>query len=474
MAGSLPTPKSLEIEVARTDPSLIENPQYLWVDSEQARLPSQLKHLSLIDVGTMDPIFRHLPADLDSLSIIDTRSRKYGTNFEVPGYDDDYRTWLTHTEIASIVAGNSQSFAGLTYLRTTISTGRQSSHWYYTGEGDRRFYYAEIPLDVLRILAASCPLLGRLDLHFQRQRFLLPSPEDFAEALSPIRHTLATFCNTEDGDGEVTWSDLGDAIQAARRTLKTVQRISCKLSLSRRRALAKGSLFYANFGHATIFLYKRRGPASTKHNVDGARRLLDNDGVKLENKYLSCYFKVHGELGAGFEVRDAENRVKRSYTVSHGVHGGGHLFTDSPSILLIESNPFDKAPRNLLQEGSTKTRMKCEHWQMIVEDQPQILEKIWVQLGKDVEPINAHFSVPGFLTLATKQLALERHDWLLDIFKTALNNEVWKATKDAARYNAIKRVDAAKKRKVDAGPEYAIVDRNKKRRGGERGPQMDS
>jgi hypothetical protein len=76
--------------------------------------------------------------------------------------------------------------------------------------------------------------------------------------------------------------------------------------------------------------------------------------------------------------------------------------------------------------------------------------------------------------LATKQLALERHDWLLDIFKTALNNEVWKATKDAARYNAIKRVDAAKKRKVDAGPEYAIVDRNKKRRGGERGPQMDS
>ncbi|KAJ7924781.1 hypothetical protein B0H13DRAFT_1863646 [Mycena leptocephala] len=127
--GLFPYLESLEIEVVRTDPSLIENPQYLWVDSEEARFPSQLKHLSLIDVGTMDPIFRHLPADLDSLSIIDTRSRKYGTNFEVPGYDDDYRTWLTNTEIASTIAGNPQSFAGLTYLRMSISTGRQSSHW---------------------------------------------------------------------------------------------------------------------------------------------------------------------------------------------------------------------------------------------------------------------------------------------------------------------------------------------------------
>ncbi|KAJ6618567.1 hypothetical protein B0H10DRAFT_1947418 [Mycena sp. CBHHK59/15] len=108
----------------------------------------------------MDPIFRHLPADLDSLSIIDTRSRKYGTNFEVPGYDDDYRTCLTHTEIAATIAGNPQSFAGLTYIRMSISTGRQSSHWYYTGEGDGRFYYAEIPLDVLRILAGAAPCLA--------------------------------------------------------------------------------------------------------------------------------------------------------------------------------------------------------------------------------------------------------------------------------------------------------------------------
>ncbi|KAJ7250943.1 hypothetical protein C8J57DRAFT_1238811 [Mycena rebaudengoi] len=183
--GLFPHLESLEIEVVRTDPSLIENPQYLWVDSEEARFPSQLKHLSLIDVGTMDPIFRHLPADLDSLSIIDTRSRKYGTNFEVPGYDDDYRTWLTHTEIDLPLLGIPSLF---------ISTGRQSSHWYYTGEGNGRFYYAEIPLDVLRILAASCPLLGRLDLHFQRQRFLLPSPADFAAVLSPIRRTLATLC----------------------------------------------------------------------------------------------------------------------------------------------------------------------------------------------------------------------------------------------------------------------------------------
>ncbi|KAJ7875082.1 hypothetical protein B0H13DRAFT_2348283 [Mycena leptocephala] len=121
--GLSPHLESLEIEVVRTDPSLIENPQYLWVDSEEARFSSQLKHLSLIDVGTMDPIFRHLPADLDSLSIIDTRSRKYGTNFEVPGYDDDYRTWLTHTEIAATIAGNPQSFAGLTYISMSISTG---------------------------------------------------------------------------------------------------------------------------------------------------------------------------------------------------------------------------------------------------------------------------------------------------------------------------------------------------------------
>ncbi|KAJ7903694.1 hypothetical protein B0H14DRAFT_3421873 [Mycena olivaceomarginata] len=55
--------------------------------------------------------------------------------------------------------------------------------------------------------------------------------------------------------------------------------------------------------------------------------------------------------------------------------------------------------------------------------------------------------------LAVKQLALEKHDWPLNIFETALNNEVWKATKDAARVNAIKRVEAAKKRKMDAGAE---------------------
>ncbi|KAJ7276074.1 hypothetical protein B0H12DRAFT_1174315 [Mycena haematopus] len=77
--------------------------------------------------------------------------------------------------------------------------------------------------------------------------------------------------------------------------------------------------------------------------------------------------------------------------------------------------------------------------------------------------------------LVTRQLALERHDWLLHIFKTALNDEIWKATKDPARHNGIKHVvEAVKKRKMDAGPEYAIVDRNKERRGGERGPQMDS
>ncbi|KAJ7276092.1 hypothetical protein B0H12DRAFT_2740 [Mycena haematopus] len=76
--------------------------------------------------------------------------------------------------------------------------------------------------------------------------------------------------------------------------------------------------------------------------------------------------------------------------------------------------------------------------------------------------------------LATRQLALERHDWLLGIFQAALNDEDWKATKDAARHNAIKRVEAAKKRKVDAGLEYPIVDRNKRQRGGERGPQVDS
>ncbi|KAJ7892146.1 hypothetical protein B0H14DRAFT_2560514 [Mycena olivaceomarginata] len=61
-------------------------------------------------------------------------------------------------------------------------------------EGSGHFYCAEIPLDILRILAARCPLLGRLNLHFQRQRFLLPSSKDFAEALSPIRHTFATLC----------------------------------------------------------------------------------------------------------------------------------------------------------------------------------------------------------------------------------------------------------------------------------------
>ncbi|KAJ7921001.1 hypothetical protein B0H13DRAFT_2318906 [Mycena leptocephala] len=186
-----PRLESLEMEVVRTDPSLIERPQYLWEDSERARFPSQLRHLSLIDVGAMDPIYDHLPADLDSFSIIDTRSRKYGSNFEVPRYDDNYRTWLTHTEITSVVGRNPQAFAGLTYLRMSISTGRQSSHWYMD---DGRFYYVEIPLDVLRILAAACPLLERLDLHLQRVRFLLPAAEAFADALSPIRNTLATLC----------------------------------------------------------------------------------------------------------------------------------------------------------------------------------------------------------------------------------------------------------------------------------------
>ncbi|KAJ6607447.1 hypothetical protein B0H10DRAFT_2227856 [Mycena sp. CBHHK59/15] len=136
--GLFPHLESLEMEVVRTDPSLIERPQYLWVNSEEATFPSQLKHLSLIDVDPTDPIFSHLPADLDSLSIIDTRFRKYGRNFVDPGYDRNYRTWPTHTEIASILA--------------------------------------------------------RLDLHFQRERFLLPAPEDFADALSPIRHTFSTLC----------------------------------------------------------------------------------------------------------------------------------------------------------------------------------------------------------------------------------------------------------------------------------------
>ncbi|KAJ6607336.1 hypothetical protein B0H10DRAFT_2227883 [Mycena sp. CBHHK59/15] len=74
--------------------------------------------------------------------------------------------------------------------------------------------------------------------------------------------------------------------------------------------------------------------------------------------------------------------------------------------------------------------------------------------------------------LAAKQLALEKHDWLLDIFKTDLNDEAWKAIKDPARDNAIERVEAVKKRKADAGTEYAIVDKNKRRRGGERGPEV--
>ncbi|KAJ7923992.1 hypothetical protein B0H13DRAFT_1864456 [Mycena leptocephala] len=47
--------ESLEIEVVRTDPSLIEDPQYLWVDSEGAKFPSQLKHLSLVDIDNCEP-----------------------------------------------------------------------------------------------------------------------------------------------------------------------------------------------------------------------------------------------------------------------------------------------------------------------------------------------------------------------------------------------------------------------------------
>ncbi|KAJ7872610.1 hypothetical protein B0H14DRAFT_2570106 [Mycena olivaceomarginata] len=74
--------------------------------------------------------------------------------------------------------------------------------------------------------------------------------------------------------------------------------------------------------------------------------------------------------------------------------------------------------------------------------------------------------------LAAKQLALEKHDWLLDIFRTDLNDEAWKAIKDPARDNAIERVEAVKKRKADAGTEYAVVDKNKRRRGGERGPEV--
>ncbi|KAJ6603767.1 hypothetical protein B0H10DRAFT_2229726 [Mycena sp. CBHHK59/15] len=186
--------ESLEMEVVRTDPSLIERPQYLWVNSEEATFPSQLKHLSLIDVDSTDPIFSHLPADLDSLSVIDTRFRKYGRNFVDPGYDRNYRTWPTHTEIASIVSRNPHSFGGLTYLRISISTGQQSSRSYRSDEGYGPFYYFDFPLDVLHTLAAACPQLARLDLHFQRERFLLPAPEDFADALSPIRHTLSTLC----------------------------------------------------------------------------------------------------------------------------------------------------------------------------------------------------------------------------------------------------------------------------------------
>jgi hypothetical protein len=39
-------------------------------------------------------------------------------------------------------------------------------------------------------------------------------------------HAHISLMATEDGDGEVTWSDLGDTIQAAQRTLKNVQHLS--------------------------------------------------------------------------------------------------------------------------------------------------------------------------------------------------------------------------------------------------------
>ncbi|KAJ6625207.1 hypothetical protein B0H10DRAFT_2004096 [Mycena sp. CBHHK59/15] len=188
-----PSLESLEIEVVRTDPSLIEDPQYLWGNSERERFPAQLKHLSLIDVCSLDPIFHHLPTNLTSLSIIDTRFRKYGRDFEVPIYDADYRTWLTQPEIGSIVARSPQTFAALTYFRISISSGRQTNHWYVVDE-TQRFYYVDIPLNLVRTIVAACPLLERLDLHFQRERFLLPPSEEFADALSPVRSTLETLC----------------------------------------------------------------------------------------------------------------------------------------------------------------------------------------------------------------------------------------------------------------------------------------
>jgi hypothetical protein len=198
-----PSLESLEIEVVRTDPtSLVGGPQYLGVESVGVIFPPQLRHLSLIDVEATDPILYHLPPSLDSLSIIDTRSRKYWEGYEKPkydpNYDSNYKTWLNQDELTSVVARNPASFSGLTYFRISISTGRPTDGpnvKYWTRRSTfSRLPYRDIPLDLVRLLVAACPRLERLDIHLQRDRFVLPSPEAFAHALLPVSRTLTTLC----------------------------------------------------------------------------------------------------------------------------------------------------------------------------------------------------------------------------------------------------------------------------------------
>ncbi|KAJ7700663.1 hypothetical protein B0H14DRAFT_3033320 [Mycena olivaceomarginata] len=166
--------------VVRTDPtSLVGGPQYLGVESVGVIFPPQLRHLSLIDVEATDPILYHLPPSLDSLSIIDTRSRKYWEGYEKPKYDpnhdSNYKTWLNQDELTSVVARNPSSFSGLTYFRISISTGRPTDGpnvKYWTRRSTfSLLQYRDIPLDLVRLLVAACPRLERLDLHLQRDRF---------------------------------------------------------------------------------------------------------------------------------------------------------------------------------------------------------------------------------------------------------------------------------------------------------------
>ncbi|KAJ7828330.1 hypothetical protein B0H13DRAFT_1656344 [Mycena leptocephala] len=74
--------------------------------------------------------------------------------------------------------------------------------------------------------------------------------------------------------------------------------------------------------------------------------------------------------------------------------------------------------------------------------------------------------------LEAQQLALRSHDWLLDIFKTDLANTVWKTTKDRARENPIALEEAVERKRKTDDTEYAIVDRNKRQRGGEHGSEV--